>query len=253
MIDRDAIIDAVRAVLEPRDDVDALWEAGSAAWGRVDEWSDVDLLAVVADDAVAGVIGAIDAALAELSPIETRFELPQPTWHGHDQVFYRLRDTTEFLVVDLAVMRRSAPGLFNEGERHGAGRVLFDRTGVADPIPLDRAEHDEGLQRKLAQIRQTFPLFQFLVKKEMNRGNALGAIAFYNGHVLAPLMTLVRMRWCPDRFDYGPRYAVMDLPADVAADLQPLWFVRDLDDLAVKQARAVALFEETLRAIDEAG
>ena len=98
------------------------------------------------------------AALADLGPIETRFALPQPTWHGHDQVFYRLRDTTEFLVVDLAVMRRSARGLFNEGERHGTGRVLFDRTGVAKPVPLDRGEHVGLHEAQDAPVRADGPL-----------------------------------------------------------------------------------------------
>ncbi len=33
----------------------------------------------------------VERALESVSPIALRFEVPQPTWHGHYQAFYRLR------------------------------------------------------------------------------------------------------------------------------------------------------------------
>ena len=46
---RSAILTTLRQALEPLPYVHAMWEGGAAAFGRVDEWSDIDLQ-VDADD-----------------------------------------------------------------------------------------------------------------------------------------------------------------------------------------------------------
>jgi len=244
---RDAIVTAVRSAVEPLPYVVAMWEGGSAAWRREDRWSDVDLQLLVDDERVADAIRAVDQALAELSPIEIRFEAPRPTWHGHDQVFYRLRDAGEFRIVDLAVMRRSAPGQLRERERHGERVIAFDKTGEAGSLPLERARHDARVSERLRQLTLAFPLFQSLVKKELLRGNALGALAFYHSHTLLPLLTLLRIRHCPERFDFGPRHGAGDLPPEVVRRLEALWFVGGVGELDRKRAEAEALFFDVLQ------
>jgi hypothetical protein len=249
-LDRHAILSALYDALEPLAWVVALWEAGSAAWQREDRWSDLDVQILVDDDRVSNAICAVEETLAALSPIEIRFEAPKPTWHGHDQVFYRLRDAGEFRLVDLAVMRRSSPHQLAERERHGERRILFDKTGEARPVSLDRARHDARVAERLAQLRLAFPLFQSLVKKELLRGNPLGALAFYHSHTLQPLLTLLRIRHCPERFDFGPRYAAIDLPPECVRELRSLWFVGDVDEIESRRSAAEARFAETLREID---
>jgi hypothetical protein len=168
---RDAIVRAVRAAVEPLPWAIALWEGGSAAWGRADEWSDVDLQLLVEDDRVAEAIERVEAALEALSPIALRYPAPKPTWHGHDQVFYRLRDAGEFRLVDLAVMRRSSRQQLAERERHGERVLVFDKTGEAAPTALDRARHGARVAERVEQLRVAFPMFQSLAKKELLRGN----------------------------------------------------------------------------------
>jgi hypothetical protein len=250
---RDEIVAAVRAAVEPREDVLAMWEAGSAAWGREDAYSDVDLQLLVEDDAVAATVAVVDRALAMLSPIDIRFEAPRPTWHGHEQVFYRLRRAGEYRLVDLAVMRRSAPHQLNERERHGNRRIAFDKTGAAATIDLDRAAHADRVAERLAQLSLSFPLFQGLARKEALRANPIGAIAFYYSHTLQPLLTLLRIRHCPERFDFGPRYAKLDLPSALLQRIEPLWFVASLDEITEKQASAERLFDEVLDELRAAG
>lgn len=243
---REAIVAAVRTAVQPLSYVIAMWEGGSAAWGRDDLWSDIDLQLLVEDDRVADAIHEVEGTLAALSPIEIRFEAPRPTWHGHDQVFYRLRDAGEHRVVDLAVMRRSAPHRLSERERHGERRIAFDKTGEARATPLDRERHDRRVAERLDQLALAFPLFQSLVKKELLRGNRVGALAFYQSHTLQPLLTLLRIRHCPDRFDFGPRYAALDLSPELMRHLERLWFVGDAAEIESKRAEAEALFFETL-------
>ncbi|MDF2745052.1 MAG: polymerase beta domain protein region [Actinomycetia bacterium] len=80
--------------------------------------------------------------------------MPMPTWHGHAQRFYRLRDTPETCAVDVVVFERSDPRrCYNQAERHGRPLVLFDRAGVVRPVPLDQAELAASLARAVNGIR----------------------------------------------------------------------------------------------------
>jgi CheY-like chemotaxis protein len=81
------IIYALCDALEPLEYTHALWEGGAAAFQRVDEWSDLDLLIDVDDEYVSDTLQVIEATLEKLSPIELKYEVPQPSWHGHAQVF----------------------------------------------------------------------------------------------------------------------------------------------------------------------
>jgi len=51
-VSRDLIVQAMTEALEPLSYVHAFWEAGAAAFNRIDEWSDIDLYIVVDDDTV---------------------------------------------------------------------------------------------------------------------------------------------------------------------------------------------------------
>lgn len=252
-VDRDQLVTVIRSALEPLPDVLAMWEGGSAAWGRLDEWSDLDLLLLVEDESVEPAFAALEAAIETQSRIDLRHRLPAPTWHGHDQSFYRLRDAGPYLMLDVVVLRRSRGDRFLERERHGDPLVYFDKTGEIASRPLDRRALKRRIENRLAQLRQTFPLFQPMVRKELCRGNDLDALAFYQSATLAPLVTLLRMRHCPERFDFGLRYIDRDLPPDAAARVRGLSFVARPGDLARRQRDAEALFEQVLAELDDAG
>ncbi len=260
---RQDIIAALQAAVEPLPFVTAMWEGGSAAWGRADQWSDLDLQLLVRDNneqntavqdtAVQNTIEAVDAVLQSSFGIELRFEVPQPTWHGHAQVFYRLRQTSEFLLVDLAVIKQSSPNQFNERQRHGERLLMFDKTGDAVAVDLAPGALDNQIKAAVERIRQTFPLFQMLAAKEVLRGNAVAAVNFYHSHTVAPLLTLLRILHCPERFDFGPKYAQADLPPVVYQEVEQLFFVAGVEDIPARQARARELFDAALAAVDAAG
>lgn len=248
-VTRERLLDAIASTFAPRPWALALSEAGSAAFGRVDAWSDLDLELVVEDGREAEAIVVLDAALAALSPIELRWEAPPAAGFRYKQAFYRLRDAGEFLLVDFEVWPRSHANASGERERHGERQVLFDKHGVAAPPLFDRRAHAEHIRERLATLRVTFPMFQSLVTKELARGNAIDAHAFYVSHTLNPLITLLRIRHCPDRFDLGARYLGYDLPRALADELRTLWYVASPEDLAAKRARAEEMFAATLAEI----
>ncbi|MBL8045934.1 MAG: nucleotidyltransferase domain-containing protein [Anaerolineales bacterium] len=70
MLTRHQILHTLQTALEPHNYVYAMWEGGSAAFGRADEWSDVDVQIVVEDERVSEAFAAAEAALLSLSPFE---------------------------------------------------------------------------------------------------------------------------------------------------------------------------------------
>jgi hypothetical protein len=252
-LDRHAVLAALRRALEPDDRFLAMWEGGSAAFDRLDAWSDLDIMLLVDDGAAGAALMALESTLESLSPISLRHRLAQPTWHGHEQAFYRLRDTDEFLMLDVVVMERSAGNRFLERERHGNGVISFDKTGEIVPVPADHDDLARRARQRLEQLRTSFPLFQPLVRKELLRGRDLDALAFYQSQTLSPLLTLLRIRYCPERFDFGMRYLDRDLPADLARLVRQLWFVGGPEQIGGLQRRAEQLFAVTLAEIDALG
>jgi hypothetical protein len=244
---REQILAALSAALEPQEYVLALWQGGAAAFGRVDQWSDIDLVVLVKDGQVAAVFAVVERTFEQLSTIQDRVEVPQPTPHGHHQTFYRLAGTSPYLMIDLEVMQESNPRRFLERAIHGQAVVHFDKTGLVRPEPLDVPGFVERIAGRRADLQAQFDLFQMLVLKELNRGNWIEAQQFYQTFTLRPLVEVLRMRYAPARYNFHTRYVYYDLPPDVIAQLEPLFFVPSGAALAERQQQAVALFHATLR------
>jgi hypothetical protein len=249
-LDREEILEALRGALEPEPRVLAMWEGGSAAWGRVDEWSDLDLQLLVEDDWVEPAFELVERALAALSRIELRWPVPMPTFHGHRQCFYRLEAAGPFLVIDLAVLKLSAPLRFLEPEQHGWARVLFDKGGHLTPPPFSTEEHRKKMRADLQSLRGQVDLLSAFVDKELLRGQRLDALNFYMNLVLRPLVAVLGMRHRPLRYSFGPRYLHRDLPEALARELEDLYFVADASELPAKLDRARTLFHRALAELD---
>src|SRR5512136_976603 len=73
MISRETIVQKLVSSLEPLEYVHALWEGGAIAFGRVDEWSDIDVCLAVDDDKVDRCFSDVERALESLSLIEWKY------------------------------------------------------------------------------------------------------------------------------------------------------------------------------------
>ncbi len=251
VIPRDTIISTLSSALEPLPYVHAAWLGGSAASGRSDEWSDIDLQVVVDDDRIEDAYDAVHRALESLSPIRHRHRMPTPTWHGHEQELVALRDADPCHFLDLVLIARSSRSWFLEPERHGAAVVLFDKAELVKPAPFDRDAHCEKMAARLEVLRTTFPLLQNLVTKAVRRGAAADAVQSYLSFTLRPLVELLRMRHAPDMYDFGLRYLDRDLPDALRAEIERLALPPAVDDVETFRQRAEALFQATLRAHDD--
>jgi hypothetical protein len=249
-IGRDLILKTLVNALEPEPHVLAMFEDGSAAWGREDEWSDTDLNLIVEDDHVLDAFTAIERALESLSPIQSRWHVPEPAWHGFSQRFYGLQNAGPYLFVDVSVLKRSQGLRLPEIEAHGFARVLIDKVGLEASPPADVAALRNRMRAELENIKARWAMFGIMVEKELKRGRPLDALHFYQGMVVRPVVVLLGMRYRPFRFDFGMRYMHLDLPEPVQNELREIAFVSGPGELLDKQRRAELLFDRTLAEID---
>ncbi len=249
-LSREELIAALVAVLGEGPDVDAAWEGGSAAFGNVDAWSDIDAVAVVADDAVDRTFERVQAALEALSPVTLRYDTPGAV--GFAQKFYRLRDAGDFLMVDLVLLRRSDPLIFREVELHGHGTTWFDRRGLLVEAHVDAQADAAAAAARVQGLATHFRMFQPLVVKEGLRGRAVDAMAFYQAMTLRPLAETLRLLHRPARRNFGLRYLWLDLPVEDARRFERLAFVADLEDLRAKHTEAMAWFEDCVARLEAA-
>lgn len=174
--------------------VDAFWEAGAAAFHLIDEWSDLDLYAVVAEDKLDETFGVVEEALRRLSPIRRKFVPVWPPESGTAQAFYRLENASEYLLVDLAVFRRSAQDKFLEPELHGEAVFLFNKGDAVKAPSLDAEEVVSKLLERRDKLVVGMELFGPFVLKEIRRRNWLEALDFYRALVIDALVQILRMK-----------------------------------------------------------
>ncbi len=222
---RSDIVKVLVNALQPVDYVCAAWQAGADAFNRVDEWSDIDFYVVVEDDRVENVFEVIEKSIETLSEIELKYRLPEPTWHGHSQEFIRLKDTSPFLFLDIAIMKRTSNDKFLQYKIHNEPLVHFDKIGVAKDDPFDPDIFVKRIQSRIETIKTNFRFFQVLTLKELNRGNTLTALSFYMAYTFRPLVEVLRIKYCPERYNFYTSYLHYDLPADVVKQLEKLYFV----------------------------
>jgi hypothetical protein len=243
-INRDQILNALRNALEPQDYVLAMWEGGAAAFGRLDNWSDIDLMVAVRDEFVSATFKVIESTLAALSSIDLKYSPPQLPWPGISQTFYRLIDAGPYLLIDAAVLQESAPEKLLTPEIHARAVVYFDKTGIIQAPGIDWPLWQAQMQDRLDKLRVMFIMFQTLTLKELHRGNLLEALSFYQGYTLRPLVEALRIHYQPARYNFYTRYIYYDLPKDVVRRLEELFLLRDGSDLREKHAQAGAWFDQ---------
>jgi len=249
-IERKALVAAVIATLEPLDYVHTVWEGGAASWDRVDDWSDIDLYVVCDDDRVEDVFEILEKTINTTDEIDLRFRVPEPAWHGHAQVFWRLRNASPFLFLDIAVMKKSSKDKFLQYRIHGKPLVHFDKIGIVQDDPVDPNAYWEQLEKRLETLKTHFELFQVLVLKELNRGNDMEALSYYLGYTLRPLVEALRIKYTPWHYRFFTTYVYYEMPQEITRRLHRLYFVGDVNELGKCREEAETWFWETVRAID---
>lgn len=249
-IAREKIIEVFVDRLKPLDYVHAMWEAGAAAFDRIDEWSDLDLYVVVRDDAVEDVIREIEKAVLHVSEYDLKYRLPEPTWHGHSQVFYRLKKASPFLLLDIAIMKKSSNNKFLQYKIHGTPKIHFDKSNIVKDDPIDAARFMQKLQARLEILKTTYPMFLVFTLKELNRGNHMTALSFYMSYAIRPLIEILRIKHSPYRYNFHTYYINYELPHEIVERLKRFFFVGDPQEIRTHLPEIEKWFKEEIDSID---
>jgi hypothetical protein len=222
-------------------DVLAGWEGGSAAFGATDEYSDLDLNFLAADTAAMDELySAGEAAIGSVSPITLVHAQPPGR-------YYKLEDGGDFFLVDLCLFRAGASGQGLDVERHGRVRRLFDKGNWLEGGSDEASSTEARRLRRLQDLEGWFAVSQSFVWKAVHRDRQIEALAAFWGYTLRPLVELLRMRYCPARWDFGMRYLDRDLPVDVYQRLHRIMYVQEPAELADHLTRAIEWGEQLLR------
>jgi len=248
---RDVIIQTLIDALEPLEYVHAFWEGGAAAFDRIDEWSDIDAYLMVDDEKVADTFLVVDQALRSLSPIKQKYEKSQLPWPGVSQAFYKLKNASEYLLIDLAVLTFNATEKFLEPEIHGNNVFYFNKSNRVRPFPLKKDLLIKKLAQKLETLKAEFDMFNNFVQKKIQRGNFLEALWSYHNVTLASLIEALRIKYAPLRHNFKVHHIHHDLPPRVISNLQKLFFVKDEKELQGKYNEASRWFHKVISEIDQ--
>ncbi len=247
---REDVVPALKAALEPLDYVYAMWEGGAISFDRVDEMSDIDLYVDVEDSRVSDVFPVVEGVLEGLSGIKLKFSVPLPASHPYAQAFYRLKGASEYLLVDIAVMKHGVEDKFLEPEIHGKAIFHFNKEGAVAVPHVDVDKFVGNLRGRLEKMQTRFDMFRCFVPKEMKRGNYVEALDVYSRLVLELLLEALRMKHKPLHYNFRTHHILHDLPRDVVEKLRALYFVSDETDLARKLGLAEEWFRQTVEELD---
>jgi hypothetical protein len=252
-ITRERVLEALKARLEPLDFIYSLYEGGAAAWHRADEWSDIDLGLALAEGRLEDAFAAVTAALEGLAPVDLVYDVPNPP--ATAQKLYHVRGSSPFLVIDLCFDFQDPAKPVDEAiERDVHGDIIchFDKVSSPRYGRSDQEALAGRLRKRLAAMPAQFRLFQTMPLKELNRGNWVEAIVFYNNATLRLLVELLGIKYRPWQAGFHTRYIYYDFPAGVVRRLEHLYFVPRPEGLRERCDEAEAWFFELHASIDPA-
>ena len=245
-LSRTDIISALSRDLSKISFVQAFWEGGAVAWGRVDKYSDIDAYLLVDDGQVQETFDAVEKILVSLSPIGQKYVVRQNPWPGLSQVFYRLENASEFLVLDLGILTDSSPDRYLEPDIHGKSVFYFNKKKIDQTPAIDRKAFETKSRESVQATIERFGMFSNFVEKESRRGNSLEALEYYRTLLIPSLVQALRLKYSPMHHDFRMRYVHYDLPRDVVKRLERLSFVSGRKDLETKYPRAIKWFNELM-------
>jgi len=237
-LNRDIIIRKLVEALKSLDYVKALWEGGAAAFNRVDKWSDIDLYILSDKNKINQTLIEVEKVLSSLSPIIHKYKVLESSYPNTSQTFYRLRDSSDYLIIDLVVLTKKSPEKFIDPEIHGDVLFYFNKTTELELAKINEQDLEIKLEKRLKRLKTKFLMFNCFVQKEINRKNYLEALTLYQRITLLILIEVLRIKYTPFHHDFKIQYISYELPKKMVKKLENLSFISNGKDLQEKYHQA---------------
>lgn len=229
----------------------SMWEGGSKAFKRDDEFSDLDILFLIKDNYRQEAHEIIEKSIIKNFSIKDMFLVPQPSWHGHFQVFYKLDTENQFFMLDILIAEESKNNLFDEPQIHGEAFIYFDKTHRIGKSAPDIEKMVKSIDNRVYLIEKNVNFFHNFVDKEILRGRSIDALSFYHSVILNPLIETYRIIFYPYRYNFAKRYLQYDLPKKVYEKIEKLSFINDIKQLKAYKIEAMEMLMENIKHIKE--
>jgi hypothetical protein len=247
-ISREQIIDQIGRQLQDNPMVYAFWLEGADGTATVDAYSDLDIWLDVEDGAEGAVFEEVEAGLSWLGRIDYRYEKPM----DHPQLrhrLYHLEGTPASLLLDVVIQSHSREFEFVRQQDSERPKVIWDKAQVVRFRDVDEAELARTIRERLYHLKHSF-LPEARVRKYMERDEFLECLAYYHRYVLEPLVEALRLRYVPLDHDFGLVHISRHLPAAVVAELEELYKVTSVEDVADRMGWAAEMFAGTVRHLE---
>ena len=233
----------LKPFLETLESVVAVWEAGSQATGRVDAYSDLDLLIITQDEEVEKTLQKTYEFLKKHLSIRHYIRAPEPTWHGFSQ-FFVIPDDQDLFYFDLSFTKVSQPDKFTDVERHGKATIWFEKTPLYSPTSFENEEKEKMLVRIKQSALLYAPIIERETRKACKRDSFMDAMSMYHTYLTRFLVPFINLLYRPNKADFGVRYLKNDIPHDVYQKNSTLFIAPSCNVISEKITEAVRWYEE---------
>jgi hypothetical protein len=231
MNERQHLLQALRAAVEPETAIEAAWLEGADAAGYADDGSDIDLWLDVRTGAEDAAFELIRSVLRTFGPVtlDDEFAHPDPLVR---QRFLGSEGLPSLNFVDVCVQTHGRQAVFTLAD---PCFIWVDRAQVIQRS--DTTTEVQAVQKQLEQAKARSWRFM-LVEKELRRGHLLEALNYYHVEVLQRLITALRLVHCPEKATHGFKHVHRDLPSGTVARLLKLSRAHTVADLRSGVAEA---------------
>lgn len=249
MMNRNEIIQQLKNFAIAKDYVFAMWLEGADGLDKVDEYSDIDFWFDVEKSHQESFLYECVEELRKMGEIDSRVDNIRP---DIAQSNIHLANTSEYLTLDICVQSHEIRGAdatsFYDGDIAERPLVIFDKSNII----TFRTRDDLNIER----IKKAFSdaknriLQESRVKKYINRGQYLEAYLKYLENIANPLVTIARLIYTPNHYDYELCHISDHLPKETVEQLEKLYQVKSFDDISENLTMARSLladFEEQFR------
>jgi predicted nucleotidyltransferase len=240
---RQEILACLQAKLESHPHVHALWLEGADARGTVDEFSDLDIWLDVEDGQEESVMKQIEQYLNALAPLDMAYK----KLDVHPQIkqcFFHLKNTAEFLIIDVCVQSHSREFEFGPSD---PVKAIFDKSNI---IRFQENTEKMNILEQAKAIQSKVILYHIWVLKALKRGHWLEATAYYHECILEPLANILRLRYTPEKAEYGFKHFDRDLSKEIIDRLKKLTQVDSSAILESNLSEAIQWLNETVKELE---
>lgn len=227
---RETLIQEIVSAVGNETYVLALWLEGSDGTKSLDEFSDIDLVCYTKEGCVEDAFRRLDECLGRLGKLDIAYEQPGRRSNNRYKV-YHLEGTPDTLLIDVTIQSESFPVSFFAEDKTVVPVVLVDKAGIVKYRNVDRESLHSQLRARLTTAEQMYRQRSRTVKYT-KRGLFLESLIYYQKYVLNPLVDVLRIIHTPLQADCFLVHASRDFPAEVAAQLEKLYGVKTVTDIA---------------------